>query len=199
MKFNFNSSLSVFNSRPTRSVNVVRFLFLINGLLLFAAATTALPHVPRNVNDIDSSSQPVHWQPLTALVSRAWRPPAERTLHATVKFDRSNPTVRSNRNDAQRIAESYVEDLLDIAASVLDRTCPYTNFLVDKTLGYPTEETDRENFTVSFTIQGPRGPEYRVYQAWFSWKDEDGEIRSSGARALVAKIEKGELTYPKPT
>ncbi|KAJ3981978.1 hypothetical protein F5890DRAFT_1532417, partial [Lentinula detonsa] len=202
MKFNFNFSLSVFNSKPAsiRSVDVVRFLFLINGLLLFAAATTALPHGPRNVDDIDSSeSQPVHWQP-TALVPRARpRPKKQRTWQATVRFMGS---YQDNIEDDETIAETRVGELLDLAASVLDRTRPDTDFIVAYSIGYPTKESKKEDFTVSFTMQGPNGPEYRVYQGWFSWEDEDeekvsGEIRSSGVNTLVAKIEKGKLTYPK--
>ncbi|KAJ3733278.1 hypothetical protein DFJ43DRAFT_1068249, partial [Lentinula guzmanii] len=203
MKFNFNFSLSVFNSKPasTRSVDVVRFLFLINGLLLFAAATTALPHGPRNVDDIDSSSQPVHWQP-AALVSRAKpRPKEQRTWQATVRFMGS---YRDNIEDDETIAETLVGELLDLAASVLDRTRPDTDFIVAHSIGYPTKAPEKEYFTVSFTMQGPKGPEIRVYQGWFSWEDEDkekvsGEIRSSGVNTLVAKIEKGKLTYPKPS
>ncbi|KAJ3793867.1 hypothetical protein GGU11DRAFT_798237, partial [Lentinula aff. detonsa] len=201
MKFNFNFSLSVFNNKPasTRSVDVVRFLFLINGLLLFAVATTALPHGPRNVDDIDSSSQPVHWQP-TALVPRARpRPKKQRTWQATVRFMGS---YQDNIEDDETIAETRVGELLDLAASVLDRTRPDTDFIVAYSIGYPTKETEKEHFTVSFTMQGPNGPEHRVYQGWFSWEDEDGEkvsgeIRSSGVNTLVAKIEKGKLTYPK--
>ncbi|KAH7878422.1 uncharacterized protein C8R40DRAFT_762950 [Lentinula edodes] len=109
------------------------------------------------------------------------------------------PETRALKEAAQKFSEALVEEVLTIALPVLHPTSPDAYFEIDKVIGYPTRLADHEPFSVSFKKQGPHGPEYDLYQGWFfrTTVPVTGEIRTAGLKTLVARVENGNLVYPK--
>ncbi|KAJ3892134.1 hypothetical protein GG344DRAFT_64841 [Lentinula edodes] len=126
----------------------------------------------------------------------------EKVLYATLRFNGVLPSGNTHTQEAveaQKICKVLVEELLTIASSVLHPTSPNAYFEVDKVIGYPVGVADHVCFSVSFTKQGLRGPEYVLYQGWVSWADVHvtGKIWTAGVKTLVASVEEGHLVFPK--
>ncbi|GAW03569.1 hypothetical protein LENED_005302 [Lentinula edodes] len=201
-------------SMPTRTgvrgTAVFKYHFsLLCGLLiilLFTASTTAIPFVAVGQRDADNALSSGAQQ-LTASKLLSPRDRDLQTLQVTLRFNGELPTgntpVEQLRQTVvkatQGLGTNLVKQLLTTASHVLDPICRNTIFQVDKVIGYPTSLADREEFSVSFTKQGPCRPEYDLYQGWFSWQNAavTGEIRTAGVKTLVARVEDGHLVFPK--
>ncbi|KAF8830662.1 hypothetical protein HHX47_DHR2001182 [Lentinula edodes] len=179
---------------------LIRSLF---SLFLFTASTTAIPvAAPVSVKIQERSLR--QFNPFQS--SLAGQPDVDHAIssgaqQSTVSKLLETRGQKSRREEeaAQKFSEALVEEVLTIALPVLHPTSPNAYFEIDKVIGYPTRLADHEPFSVSFKKQGPHGPEYDLYQGWFfrTTVPVTGEIRTAGLKTLVARVENGNLVYPK--
>ncbi|KAJ3892133.1 hypothetical protein GG344DRAFT_76232 [Lentinula edodes] len=202
--------LSVLTRTGVRGAAVFKYHFsllcAVLIILLFTASTTAIPFAAVGQRDADNALSSGAQQ-LTVSKLLSPRDRRSQTLEFTLRFNGELPfngetPSRNTRSQtaAQSLGTNLVQQLLTTASHVLDPTCRNTIFKVDKVIDNPTTKLgDHESFSVSFTKRGQCGPEYDLYQGWISWTDSPvtGEIKTAGAKNLVAKIQKGTLVYPK--
>ncbi|KAJ3868224.1 hypothetical protein EV359DRAFT_77799 [Lentinula novae-zelandiae] len=177
-----------------------RFILICSlfSLFLFTASTTAIPIaapvsakvLERTLQEFNLAQSSRAGQPdvdhaissgaqqstvSKLLETRGRKSGREEVLHATLHFEGVLPSANARTQgvvgDTQKLCEVLVKGLLNIASSVLHPTSPNAYFEVDKVIGYAVEVADHVCFSVSFTKQGLRGPEYVLYQGWVSSAD----------------------------
>ncbi|KAJ3808419.1 hypothetical protein F5876DRAFT_78752 [Lentinula aff. lateritia] len=203
--------LSVLTKTGVRGAVFKYHFSLLCGLLIilfFTASTTAIPFAAASqVGQRDADNALSSAQQLTASKLLSPRDRDLQTLQVILRFHGELPLVKKPEEKLRQtlvkatrdLGTNLVKQLLTTASHVLDPICRKTIFEVNKVIGYPTNLGDREEFSVSFVKQGPCRPEYDLYQGWISWTDSTvtGEIRTAGVKTLVARVENGNLVYPK--